>query len=287
MVQNKLERGSRNFVIFSILVLSFLMVFFSGCTQNENSVSTSTNSPISDKSNLTETSANVSVNVSGQRVTSNNSTKETETKQSDLDKLISGQIKSDSKSLLPTLDDFDFGWELEIDKAKNMSETSAENQARVYSRGYVEGHYRQFKKGGSNLAELGKIEYILFSISLYDKTHVAEVLADHKADIDKGFYTYNETYEDEEYNETTEEFENVTLVRETNVTYAQLKDPEIGDKSLMWSESEIAGFLGEIKKYHLAFVKKNVYVELTCSSFDTDKSINNCLNYAKFVEAKI
>jgi hypothetical protein len=272
-----------------LLSLMIAVVLLSGCTQTENDFANSSNSSFESTSNISETpNTNVSENMPPQEVVANASTSDKDnSKQSDLDKLISGQIKSDSALLLPTIDDFDYGWELDEDEAKNISDWSSDRQNLLLSRGFIEGHYRQFKKGGSNLAELGKIEYVLFSISLYDKSHMEEIVAEKRAELEEGRYSYNETYLDEEYNESTYQLENVTKTREHNITYSFLKDPKIGDSSLMWSEAEDNDFLGEVKKYHLAFTKKNVWLELTCSSLDTDKSVGNCLKYAKVVEAKI
>ena len=196
--------------------------------------------------------------------------------------LFSNDITSNSKSFLPTIDDFEMGWEISSDEPKVLSKYSKENQERLESRGFIEGHKTKFQKGQANLADLENYESIQFSISLYAKEKVKEPLIDHNNDIEKGVGTYTTT--EEELNDDYE-WEEVEI--EVEYTLSKLKNPNIGDESIFWSETEENEFFGEVKEYHLAFVEKNVYVKLTCRSFDTEKSINNCIDNAKLVSKNI
>lgn len=216
--------------------------------------------------------------------------------------LFSNDITSNSKSLLPTIDDFAMGWEITKNEAKDSSTWSVEDQERVNDRGFIEGYYLNFQIGTESLSDIENVEKVKFSISLYSKDKVIEVLNDNKKEIELGERKYNYTEEQEDYVmiidgeelecdtaffETECDWVTTLMTIEEVVKLSYLKNPNIGDESLFWSETEENEFWGDIKTYHLAFVEKNVYIELTCESLNTEKSINNCIENAELVSKNI
>jgi len=196
-------------------------------------------------------------------------------------------VNSDSESFLPTIDDFETGWEIPLDEVKNSSLWAEEDQEIARNRGFIEGHYRTFEKGGVSFAQFEQTEAIGFSISLYSKEGIEELLMDTEEEIAKGTREEVQIYDDIEFNEETYEWDDVEKEKTVDVKLSRLKNPQIGDNSIMWSETSEIGIIGEVKIYFLEFTKHNVFVRLRCGSFDVDKSVNNCINYANFVENKI
>ena len=259
-----------------VCMLMLSMVFMSGCTEER-------------KSNLepiTDMESEGKINLTNETEAISKGRNEPE-KQGIIEKIFSIQIKSNSKDLLPTLEHLETGWELVKDEAKNVNDWSIEDQNRVGGRGFIEGHYRTFKKGAFNLAGLANYQSISFSISLYSMDGIKEVIEAKKQDTERKEYFYNETYEDQEYNEKNQEFETVNKTRELRVGISKLKNPDIGEGCVMWCKSESNSFFGEVKRYYITFIKKNVFVEVSCTSLDTQKAIENCIKQAKFVDSKI
>lgn len=244
-----------------LLTLFITIMIFSACATNTESPVNTADEQVADASGTTTDSVDDSAQEKS---------------------FFSNDITSGSEDLLPTIDDFPIGWEVTYDKPKDMTKWSVEDQEKVKERGFIEGYYRDFQKGAGNLADIDEVEVVEFSISLYSKDKVKEVLADSKSEIALGSRTYTTTEE-----ELNDDGDWVDVEVEKEVTLSKLKNPNIGDESLMWSEAEENDFWGEIKEYHLAFIEKNVFVELTCKSLSSETSINNCIDNAKVVSKKI
>ena len=264
----------RTITVISILLLILLV----GCTteSQDNSIGSNNSNSISNEQNNIIADSVETTQVENQIVKEPEPVEEKKS-------LFSNDITSNSKSYLPTIDDFEMGWEMTNNKPKDpLKLWSTESEEKADERGFIEGHYITFEKGQANLADIENYESVEFSISLYSKDKVKEIIDDIDSTVEKGTRSYTTTEE-----ELNDDFEYEDVEVEVILKLAKLKNPNIGDESVFWSESEENEFWGEIKKYRLAFVEKNAYVEIYCEGLDTEKSINNCIDNAKLVSKKI
>lgn len=180
---------------------------------------------------------------------------------------MSSDFTGDIKNTLPTINDFETGFEISLDKDKNIDNWKIEDKNKALERGYQQGYYRDFEKGSASLFDIDNYEAVQFNLSVYSKDKILDVLQEDILLVEKG-----EKISVDDDNE------------EIKYLYNLLKDPKIGDKSIMWSSQmeELS-----LKKYNLSFVKKNVYVNITCFSGDTQKAVDSCIDWAKFVERNI
>lgn len=260
--------------IISILLLILLV----GCTTNSQDINLDSNNQNSDSNDQNNIIPD-SVEPTQQENQIIKETEPVEEKKS----LFSNDITSNSKSYLPTIDDFEMGWEMTKSEPKDpLKLWSTESEEKADERGFIEGYYVTFEKGQANLADIENYESVEFSISLYSKNKVNEIIDDINNNVEKGTRSYTTTEE-----QLNDDFEYEDVEIEVTLKLAKLKNPNIGDESIFWSESEENEFWGEIKKYRLAFVEKNVYVEIYCEGLDTEKSINNCIDNAKLISKNI
>jgi hypothetical protein len=201
--------------------------------------------------------------------------------------IVSTDFKGDLKSILPTIDDFNMGWQIEEDKSKDNEGLTEEQINKRTERGFKEGYYRSFEKGSWSLATLQTYELVGFSVSVYTKEGVQEILAETNANILAGSITTLEPTEQLEYNDEMEEYETITIDENVTEKLAVLKNPNIGSDSVFYSSARENEYFGEFKKYYLEFTKKNVWVKIICYSGDSQKAIDNCINWAEFVDKKI
>lgn len=255
-----------------------MLILLVGCTTNsqDKTINSNNQNPVSNEQNNNIADSIETTQAEEQLVEESEPVEEKKS-------LFSNDITSNSKSYLPTIDDFEMGWEMTDNEPKDpLKLWSTENEEKADERGFIEGHYVTFEKGQANLADIENYESVEFSISLYSKDKVKQILEDINVNVEKGTRSYTSTEE-----QLNDDFEYEDVEVEVTLKLSKLKNPNIGDESIFWSESEENEFWGEIKKYRLAFVEKNVYVEIYCAGLDTEKSINTCIENAKLVSKKI
>ena len=192
--------------------------------------------------------------------------------------LLNNEITEISDDFFPTLDDFELGWEI-VEEAESKAED-----------GFLEAYSKLYQKGGSSLADAFTMENLKIVIYLYSLEEIDNKFNEAKERVDGGEDIYVHTYEDENYecdDDYNCEWVTEEVTEESLVKLSYLKDPNIGDKSIMWSEAMDYGMLGEIKIYYIVFIKDNVYTYITSGSFSSEESIEKCVEYAEFVEKRI
>lgn len=198
--------------------------------------------------------------------------------------IVSTDFKGDLKSVLPTIEDFNVGFEIISNKAKTIDDFATEDKERAIVNGFIEGWERRFQKGSASLYDLDNYEIVYIDISIYPKDNILNVYNYVQEKVDSGILKQKTMVDYEEYDEELEDW--VTKQKEEEKTFVlgQLKDPQIGDKSILWSQQEKDTMF---KMYTVTFIKNNVRVAVGCFSSDSQKAIDNCINWAEFVEKKI
>jgi len=193
---------------------------------------------------------------------------------------------NNSKSImeiLPTADDFNSDWNITAEGIIN--ENNLTDKQKEINREYKleEQYFRVFTaRSDTNWYDSSMVS---INISKFQTPKIIELFNDNKENIEKG------------YIETTVKLDIDTEDVNTRIDYKNIEYPNIGEES-------IAGEL--IKKlfinddphagvrsitidniYFIDFVKKDFIVSFYCYNSDYNKSRENCIYWAKFIEKKI
>lgn len=195
------------------------------------------------------------------------------------------------QEILPTLNDFDDGFELLYNEKIDLD--FFDNSEKVVSWGFVQGHIKGFNKvvafdsiSAPVMSQYAsEIDLFGFSIFVYDKLEIQNVFDSKINKVTKGTETIIDIVEDIEYD--WDSGQNIIIEREKEITYIynELENPNVGDKSIMYSIKELDDNIYNV--LNISFIKKNMFISIDCVSLSDEYLKNNCLYWAKFVEEKI
>ena len=188
-----------------------------------------------------------------------------------------------TKELIPTVEDV--GWEMIFDKEQNINEFDEEYRSLLINKGFKEGYTKIFINEQN-------LERMIVHTTISSKEGIDELLELNRKNIEKGERRDTQLIEIrdiqiEDIQVTEGEIADTPIIETEEIEIitrlSLLKNPKIGDESVMWRETSNMG----LRLYNIAFVKKNVYVMVSCNLEGDQDAIKDCIEYAELVEEKI